>query len=466
MATRAPLLDDDGESAPEGGKSSMYLLWNFYGMAFMFSITHGCVVSCLSYATAELGAEKGAWGNGTLYAVYALAALLLSKPCVAMLGGKWGLFAGLAGYCLYIGGFLFAVIFKGVDWVAWSVYMLTCIIGGISGGLLWTAQGRYFASNAKSFSEALEYEVANGVAPPGTQDEAELSKVNARFASIFAFIYLGCEALTKVAATIIFLFCGEYAGYIVFTVYSVAAVAGTAFFMGCSDLGDRGTGDVTFEATFRGVGDATKLLMSDRRLALLMPYQWSFGVAASFIGYYVFGFIVSNSDSLGNTWVGLLSAIITITGSAMAIPYSYIANAFGKEVVMVWGGLCFSLVGFFLYCEPDSALGTWAWIIPFFIVMGMGRGAWESTNKAVVADFYSDTPQNTASAFACVSFNNGMSGAIAYYVFAVTSRTVTCSLVFAFGILGVVCYLLSVRTHNLRLVSRDDYDSLPRKSDV
>lgn len=460
------MLDDDGESDAEGRRSSSTMLMrNFLGMAVMFSITHGCVVSCLSYATAELGAEKGAWGNGTLFAVYALAALLLSKPSVAMLGGKWGLFAGLAGYCLYIGGFLFAVIFKGVDWVSWSVYMLTCVIGGLSGGLLWTAQGRYFANNSKKFSEALEYEVANGEASAETQEDAEISKVNARFASIFAFIYLGCEALTKVTATILFLFCGQYATYIVFTVYSVAAVAGTIFFMGCSDLGDKGTGDVTFEATFRGVGDATKLLMSDRRLALLMPYQWSFGVAGSFIGYYVFGFIVSNSENLGNTWVGLLSAIITITGSAMAVPYAYIANKFGKEVVMVWGGLCFSLVGFFLYCEPDSALGTWAWIVPFFIVMGMGRGAWESTNKAVVADFYADTPQNTASAFACVSFNNGMSGAIAYYVFAGTSRTATCSIVFAFGLLGIICYLLSVRTHSHRLVSKE-YDSLPRKSDV
>ena len=75
------------------------------------------------------------------------------------------------------------------------------------------------------------------------------------------------------------------------------------------------------------------------------------------------------------------------------------------------------------------------------------------------------TPQNTASAFACVSFNNGMSGAIAYYVFAGTSRTATCSIVFAFGLLGIICYLLSVRTHSHRLVSKE-YDSLPRKSDV
>ena len=89
MATRAPLLDDDGESDAEGRRSSSTMLMrNFLGMAVMFSITHGCVVSCLSYATAELGAEKGAWGNGTLFAVYALAALLLSKPSVAMLGGK------------------------------------------------------------------------------------------------------------------------------------------------------------------------------------------------------------------------------------------------------------------------------------------------------------------------------------------------------------------------------------------
>lgn len=467
MAGREALLDNGNAElfdSPPGG-SSTYLLGNFAGMATMFSITHGCVVSCLSYAAAELGPEKGAWGNGTLYATYAITALLFSKPIIAMLGGKWGLFAGLFGYCLYIGGFLFAIIFKGVNWVAWTVYLLTCIIGGISGGILWTAQGRYFASNSRKYSESLEYEVNNGHVSADRQDEVAITKVNAKFASTFACIYLGCEALTKVMATVIFLFSGKAAVYIVFTMYSIAAVAGTFFFMGCSDLGDSGTGDVTFEATFRGVGDATKLLFSDVRLALVMPYQWAFGIAASFIGFYVFGVIVNTSEQLGDTWVGLLSAIITLTGAATALPYSYISNSLGKEVVMVWGGLCFAFVGFILYFESDAALGTWAWIVPFFIFMGMGRGAWESTNKAVIADFYTTEPQNTASAFACVSFNNGISGAIAYYVFAETSRIATCSIVFAFSLLGIMCYLASVRIHAQRL-REDEYDALPRKSDI
>merc|ERR1711871_202707 len=145
--------------------------------------------------------------------------------------------------------------------------------------------------------------------------------------------------------------------------------------MGCSDLGDKGTGDVAFAATLRGVGDATKLLFSDARLALMMPYQWAFGIAASFIGFYVFGVIVNQSDQLGDTYVGLLGAIITITGAAMALPYNYISSTLGKEVVMVWGGCCFAFIGFILYFQSDATLGTWAWIIPYFIFMGMGRGA-------------------------------------------------------------------------------------------
>jgi hypothetical protein len=325
--------------------------------------------------------------------------------------------------------------------------MLTCVIGGLSGGLLWTAQGRYFTHNAKKYSDALEAEVNAGKEGRGRMEECEISVVNAKFAGMFALIYLGAEAVTKAAATAIFLTCGEAAEYIVFASYFVAALSGAFFFLGSSDLGDKGSGDVSFAATLNGVWDATTLLQNDRRIALMMPYQWAFGVCGSFISFYAFGTIVSGSDTLGDTWVGLLSALITLAGSTMALPFTRISTNYGKEYVMVLGGLCFAWVGSVMYYVSDDTLGTWGWIIPFFIVFGMGRGAWESTNKAVIADLVVDTPQHTASAFACVSFNNGIFAAMAYYVFDYSSRLVTGTIVFVLALVGIVCYLMSARLH-------------------
>ena len=100
-----PAGEDNGR-----GPSSAWLYANFVTMSTMFSLTHGTVVSCLSYASAELGTDMGSYGSFTLMFVYAFAAILLSKPITSQLGGKWALFTGIVGYCLYVGGFLFAVI--------------------------------------------------------------------------------------------------------------------------------------------------------------------------------------------------------------------------------------------------------------------------------------------------------------------------------------------------------------------
>ena len=46
--------------------SSLSIIWNFVFMAILFSSNHGCVVACLSLATARLG-SLGAYQSGLLY---------------------------------------------------------------------------------------------------------------------------------------------------------------------------------------------------------------------------------------------------------------------------------------------------------------------------------------------------------------------------------------------------------------
>ena len=134
-------------------------------------------MSCLAYSTTELGNKLGGYGSGILFIFYALTAFFLSKPLVSMVGPKNGLLLGLTGYCVYVCGFLFAVL---VPYAAWPVFLIACMIGGIAGGLLWTSQGRYFSRNAKLYSEA------SGIS---------VEVVNTTFAGIFATAYLGLEML-------------------------------------------------------------------------------------------------------------------------------------------------------------------------------------------------------------------------------------------------------------------------------
>ncbi|KAJ1442737.1 hypothetical protein B484DRAFT_389866, partial [Ochromonadaceae sp. CCMP2298] len=131
-----PLLSD-AEALDQNPQEMRSLYLNFLMMCVVFSANHGCVVSCLAYATTELGDSLGGYGSGTLYVFYALTALLLSKPLVEMVGPKYGLLCGVGGYCVYIGGFLFAVV---VPDLAWPVFLMAAAVGGMAGGVLWTAQ--------------------------------------------------------------------------------------------------------------------------------------------------------------------------------------------------------------------------------------------------------------------------------------------------------------------------------------
>ena len=77
---------------------------------------------------------------------------------------------------------------------------------------------------------------------------------------------------------------------------------------------------------------------------------------------------------------------------------------------MSLGGLCLAFAGFAFFISSNETLGTWALIIPYLVVYGVGRGTWENTNKAVIADLFSDTPDLSTAAFASISFFNGLAG--------------------------------------------------------
>jgi hypothetical protein len=95
---------------PLHAQTSDSLSRNFMLMSIGFAINHGCVVSCLTYATTELGDNLGGYSSGFFMIFYAFSAFLLSKPLVNLYGPKNGILIGQVGYCIYILGFLFAVV--------------------------------------------------------------------------------------------------------------------------------------------------------------------------------------------------------------------------------------------------------------------------------------------------------------------------------------------------------------------
>ena len=417
---------------------------NFWAMSVAFALNHGCVTVCLAYASSMLGNNMGSVSSGCLYVSYAASAFLLAKPLVAAVGPKNGLSFGVIGYCLYTFCFLLAVMFLEVTTsVSWMFSVVGGIIGGVAGGLLWTAQGRYFARSATLYAQRLQLPLEN---------------VNADMIAIFATAFLGIETAAKLLATAFFLLFPTAAPGVIFSVYSLVALCSVGVVVYLEDLDETGYLSFSYRAVSEEAGKVARLMYLDRRLALLLPFQVAFGFASSFVPYYVFGTVIDDSPKLGSEWVGLLSAVIVLTGSAMALPSAWAANKFGKPLVMSLGGLCLTVTGLVFFMFTDEQLGTWDAILPYLVIYGMGRGIWETINKAVIADFYASNPDTCTTAFAAATFFNGYASAMGYFTFASLSRLDMAGVVAISSFLSLLCYegaFLSEKRRQV-MVARDE----------
>jgi len=412
----------------ENVEQAVILYRNFVTMALSFSANHGCVVACLAYASAQLGDHLGGYGSGILYVFYALTAFFFAKPIVSMVGPKNGLLLGVGGYCVYVVGFLLAVMLTDTT-TRWTIFISTNIVGGCAGGLLWTAQGRYFARNAKLYAENMDISV-----------EAS----TASLAGVFAACYLGAEVVTKVIATVVFISNEGSAPFIIFTTYTAIAFIAVFVVARLDDLRDEGTWDFDTTSIVRNSLAAGAILLDEPRLTLLVPFQFAFGFVSSFMTFHVFGTVIGDSNSLGGTYIGLLSAIVALTGAVTAVPAGWVAKHYGKSVLMTVGGLCFMLCGAaFLPGSLGNDLGTWELIVPYLIMFGVGRGTWENTNKAVVADYFSDSAELSTSAFACISFTSGISAAFGFFMWESISVDVIAFLLTITSLIAVLSYYVT-----------------------
>ena len=271
--------------------------------------------------------------------------------------------------------------------------------------------------------------------------------VNSKFAGIFAFSYLGLECITKLLATIVFIADESKAPSIIFTIYTIIALVATFGMFKIDDLQEYGSWSFDSEVVFINVSATGSLLFSDARLALMIPFQVAFGLASSFVPFYVFGTVIDDSDDLGGTYIGVLGSVVVLTGAVTAIPAAWAAEKFGKSIVMTVGGLGLVLAGLtFLFFDND-VIGTWPLIIPYLIIYGIGRGTWENTNKAVIADFFSSNPSTNTAAFAGISFTSGLAGAIGYFLFPNISRNAIATIVTTCGGAAIFSYFLANRAN-------------------
>jgi hypothetical protein len=73
--------------------------------------------------------------------------------------------------------------------------------------------------------------------------------------------------------------------------------------------------------------------------------------------------------------------------------------------------------------------------------------AQENTNKAVVADYFGNSPENNTAAFASIAFTSGLSGAFGYFTFNSMDRISMALLVAISGATGLLSYYYSISVH-------------------
>lgn len=413
----------DVDSDAPGSKSKSYLIvLSFVLMAICFSLNHATVTTMISFAAPSQG-RLGNYCTGTLYVMYTVIALLLSNIIVDYTGHKWGLVWGLGVYCFYVCSFLAYHYLHHADAKEAAAY-IGSTIGGIGAGFLWTAQGGYFASTCKAYAAA-------------TQMPKE--KVTSILGSVFAFIYLGGEVSLKLLSSVL-LKVPKGGEALLFSTFSAIAIGSTVAMIFVKDMNqflppvtvDPNTPKVRPTLASK-ILPAVNLLLTDPKMVLLYPAQLSFAFMATFLNSYSNSHIVK--DHLNKRNLGYLTAITAATATLLTIPVGKITTHISKVYIMVLGGALFTLEAVVFYAFTDKHLGTWPNAVLLYALHGAGRCIWESTNKAVMADFFGD---RAPAAFANVVMANGGGSSIAFFLFPHLDRDTMLIICITFGILHMI----------------------------
>jgi len=132
-------------------------------------------------------------------------------------------------------------------------------------------------------------------------------------------------------------------------------------------------------------------LWPDAKIWLISGNNIAFGFAAAYLNGYING--NWQAEALGNgDLIGFLGAIICLIATISSKAYGVIADRLGSKVpVVFFGSCCFIMIGLlsFVTWPNGKGPGGWGWgIMVFYVLQGLGRGVYESTNKGVFGDTF------------------------------------------------------------------------------
>lgn len=381
-------------------------------------------MACVAYSSSEFSDIISTISNGSLYLCNALSAFFIAGDFVYYSGPKFSMTIGLIGNCIFVLGFLISSYYPCT---VWYIFIPSSIIGGLASGLQWTAQGKYYSVASIYYSEEINISV---------------EECNKKFAAIFATIYLLLEVIFKMIATgLLILFPGK-GKLIVFIIYTIFAGIATFLITGVSDLKIPFSKDLFQEFTIqKSIQNCINFLSNDEIFLYISYFQFGTGLTLSYVTSYVYGIIVGDSDTLGKSYIGILSAFVVVIAAIVSMSSTFIVEFLGRSFNILIANLTICLLGIVLIFLTNSELGTWKYIVPYLFLEGITLGIWESTNKAIVADIYGFDEIKSSSAFAMLYFLFFLGNGIGYFCINHLPRSSIILLLIVNGIFGVIPYV-------------------------
>lgn len=435
-----PHFDTSGEALiqPDVARSKLCRK-EFYIMCWTFGLNHATVTTPIIYASSVLTNSAGQAGNAMLYGTTLICSLFLSSWWFSILGAKKGLSLSMGAYTIYVVFFAIAVSLcaerapdgtcKDGGSMQLVIVLIGSFIGGMGAGLLWTAQGSFFAGICEQLA---------------TAELKDTKAITAELASVFAFIFLFLECGVRVSSTLM----NKYAKLswpIVFYIFAGLAFLATVIFI--TFASDMAVGKPPRGSVKDKLLGAMRL-WKDPKLLLLQATNITFGFAASWNGGYIGRYILSPALSKtgnGATFIGFAGAIISGIAAILSRVFGCITPCIGKGPVVALGAVSFLMLGVLSKWVGNPV--EWGWgAIVFSVLMGFGRAVYESTNKAIFADFF---PGDKAPyAFANVMMFGTGSSTIAFILGAVGDPDPELYLLVAFAAVTVPFFVVATMLKN------------------
>jgi len=211
-------------------------------------------------------------------------------------------------------------------------------------------------------------------------EQRSLTVITGELASVFGSINLSFECFTRILCTSLILEVNSSFG-ICFCGLGLISVCFIFLFL-------HSTKDLKRDKWSVG-GTMTVGLWTDINIWLVSGTSITFGLASAWLGGYVNAHYVAVALHTP-AYIGCLMAIL----SAVAAFISWMSCRFVQRSAKAGMILAGSISFLGLVVLTDSTIvnvspDEWGWgVASFFVLMGIGRGVFESTNKSIYADFF------------------------------------------------------------------------------